>query len=57
MVLMCEPFFDAYNSIKPRKNSKTILLTPQGKPFTHEMSKDLAKYDEITVICGHYEGT
>ena len=56
MVLMCEPFFDAYNSIKPCKNSKTILLTPQGKPFTHEMSKDLAKYDEITVICGHYEG-
>ena len=56
MVLMCEPFFDAYNSINACENSKTILLTPQGKPFTHAISKDLASYDELTVICGHYEG-
>lgn len=56
MVLMCEPFFDAYNSIPPSKNSKTILLTPQGRPFTHEMSKEFSKYDELTLVCGHYEG-
>ncbi len=56
MVLMCEPFFRAYESIEPSKNSKTILLTPQGRPFTHEISQELAKYDELTIICGHYEG-
>ena len=56
MVLMCEPFFDAYNSLNMGKNSKTILLTPQGKPFCHEMSKEFSQYDEITIICGHYEG-
>ena len=56
MVLMCEPFFDAYNSIEQEKNSKTILLTPQGQPFNHEKSKELSKYAELTVICGHYEG-
>ena len=56
MVLMCEPFFDAYNSVKHCKNSKTILLTPQGKTFNHEISKELSSYDELTIICGHYEG-
>ncbi len=56
MVLMCEPFFDAYNSIEPCANSKTILLTPQGKTFNHEMSKEFAQYDELTLVCGHYEG-
>ena len=56
MVLMCEPFFDAYNSINHGKNSKTILLTPQGKTFNHEISKELSSYDELTIICGHYEG-
>ena len=56
MVLMCEPFFRAYNSIEKKENSKTILLTPQGKPFTHKLSKELSKYDELTIICGHYEG-
>lgn len=56
MVLMCEPFFRAFESIEPKQNSKTILLTPQGKPFTHKMSMEFAKYDELTIICGHYEG-
>jgi len=56
MVLMCEPFFGAYNSIEKKENSKTILLTPQGKPFTHKMSLEFAQYDELTIICGHYEG-
>lgn len=56
MVLMCEPFFGAYNSIEKKENSKTILLTPQGKPFTHKMSQEFANYDELTIICGHYEG-
>lgn len=56
MVLMCEPFFGAYEAIEKKINSKTILLTPQGEPFTHKKSLELAKYDEITIICGHYEG-
>ena len=56
MVLMCEPFFRALESIEPCKNSKNILLTPQGQPFTHEKSVELSKYDALTIICGHYEG-
>ena len=56
MVLMCEPFFGAYESIEKKENSKTILLTPQGQPFTHKKSMELAQYDELTIICGHYEG-
>ena len=56
MVLMCEPFFCAFESIEKKENSKTILLTPQGQPFTHKKSMELAQYDELTIICGHYEG-
>lgn len=32
------------------------MMTPQGKPFTHEISKELAQYDQIIILCGHYEG-
>ncbi len=56
MVLMCEPFFAAFESITKSDNSKTLLLTPQGKTFSHQMSLEFAKFDEITIICGHYEG-
>ncbi|MDD3150164.1 MAG: tRNA (guanosine(37)-N1)-methyltransferase TrmD [Candidatus Gastranaerophilales bacterium] len=56
MVLMCEPVFDAVNSIKEQKNSARILLTPQGKPFSQEMAIELSKKNQIILICGHYEG-
>ncbi len=56
MVLMCEPFFKAFDSIEKKPDSQAILLTPQGKPFNHEVSKELSKKEQLILICGHYEG-
>ena len=56
MVLMCQPMFDAIESINRVENSALIMLTPQGKPFSHKISKELANYDQLVLICGHYEG-
>ena len=55
MVLMCQPIFDAVESLK-NKNSKVILLSPQGKKYEQKMAYDLAKEDHLIFICGHYEG-
>ena len=35
---------------------KTILLSPRGKQFDQRMAEKLSKYDEITFVCGRYEG-
>jgi len=56
MVLMPQPYVDAYESIKKNKNSITLMMTPQGEPFSHELSKELALFDHIVILCGHYEG-
>lgn len=56
MVLMCKPFYDAFESIERTENSSVLLLTPQGKPFEQSKAEQLAKNDQITMICGHYEG-
>lgn len=56
MVLMAQPFVDAYESIKKDENTLTIMLTPQGKTFKDEHSNSFAKYNHIILICGHYEG-
>lgn len=56
MVLAAQPFVEAYGSIKKEKNSITIMLTPQGEVFDDKMSNDLAMYDQIIMLCGHYEG-
>ena len=55
MVLMCQPIFDAVESLK-KENSKVILLSPQGKKYEQKMAYDLAKEEHLIFICGHYEG-
>ena len=56
MVLMAQPYVDAYESIEKVKNSITVMLTPQGKTFKEKMCVDFSKYEQIILICGHYEG-
>ena len=56
MVLMPQPYVDAYNSVEKLENSITLMMTPQGEPFTDKISNELANYEQIIILCGHYEG-
>lgn len=56
MVLMAQPYVDAYESINRTDNSKTIMLTPQGSPLNDAKVNELSKYDQLILLCGHYEG-
>ncbi len=56
MVLMPQPYVDAYESVERGENSITIMLSPQGEPICEEVVKELAGYEHIICLCGHYEG-
>lgn len=56
MVLMAQPYVDAYESVELAENSITVMLSPQGETFNDKMCNELAKYDQIVLLCGHYEG-
>ncbi len=56
MVLSCQPFMDAFRSIKREENSEAIILTPQGEKFTQRMARELSEKSQLVFICGHYEG-
>ncbi len=56
MVLMPQPYVDAYESVQQLENSVTIMLSPQGEPLKENLVNDLAQYDQIIMLCGHYEG-
>ena len=61
MVMKPEPIFEAVETIKANLEDKeaelpVILLTPQGRLFTHKIAQELAKLPHIVLICGHYEG-
>lgn len=56
MVLMPQPYVDAYDSIEKLENSITVMLSPQGEPLNENLVVDLANYNQIIMLCGHYEG-
>ncbi|MDO8556883.1 MAG: tRNA (guanosine(37)-N1)-methyltransferase TrmD [Candidatus Jorgensenbacteria bacterium] len=60
MVLRVEPIFRAIESIKKllgkKAKTRVILFSTRGKKFDSAAARRLAKYDNIILICGRYEG-
>ena len=58
MVMQCQPIFTTMEHVMKQAGTKPhiILMTPQGKPFNQKKAQELAKYQNIAIICGHYEG-
>ncbi len=58
MVMKPEPIFDAVEDVLADSSGDVpiILLTPQGRSFTHSLAQDFARLDRIALICGRYEG-
>lgn len=56
MVLMAQPYVDAYESLEKSENSITVMLSPQGEPLNDTIVNELATYEQIVMLCGHYEG-
>ncbi len=55
MIMMCEPVFNAVESIKTAE-SYIIITTPRGKTFNQKAAVNLKDKKHIIIICGHYEG-
>ncbi len=55
MVLSCQPIFDCIEAIRT-ENSKVIMLTPGGVPYSENIAYDLSKEKHLILLCGHYEG-
>lgn len=56
MVLMCQPYFDCFDSIEKGENTEIIILSPQGEVFNQKISEELSQKPHVVMICGHYEG-
>lgn len=59
MVLKIEPIDQALQSLGCKKggvNKKIILTSAKGKLFTQQTAQAYSQLEEITIICGHYQG-
>ncbi len=55
LIMKCQPIVDALRDVST-SSSKKIMLSPRGIQFSQEFAGNLAKLDDIVLLCGHYEG-
>lgn len=57
MVMLAQPIMDAMDAATgPDFHGKRIYLGPRGKRLSTPLARELAKEDELVLLCGHYEG-
>jgi len=58
MVMKPEPIFRAVEEISAERGAPTavILMTPQGRQFSHAEALRFSRMERIIVLCGRYEG-
>jgi tRNA (guanine37-N1)-methyltransferase len=58
MVMQAMPIVKASEkALKNKKGKKVIIwFSPSGKQFTNKDADALAKYDDVVLVCGRYEG-
>jgi len=54
MLMTPQPLYDAWKSIE--KPGKTIVLSPKGAKYNQQKCLELSENDNITIVCGRYEG-
>ena len=58
MIMKPEPIFAAVEAVLGAQAADVpiILLTPQGRLFTQQIARELARQPRLLLICGRYEG-
>ena len=58
MLLLAEPIAACFEGVCAQlgKRPRLIYMSPQGSVLTQEKIKELAQYENIAILCGHYEG-
>ncbi len=57
MLMSAPPIYSCHSEIKKTcKNPHTVYMSPKGRVLTQDIAKSLMAYDEIIILCGHYEG-
>lgn len=56
LVMGAEPIVSAFEAVVKETSSRTIFLSPGGKVLDQKKLVELSGYDQLILICGHYEG-
>ena len=47
---------EEHRNTKANHKCHVVFMGPTGTTFTQEKARELATYDQLVIVCGHYEG-
>jgi tRNA (guanine37-N1)-methyltransferase len=56
LVIAAQPVVDCVEAIDPNHEAHRIFMTPAAAVLTQGRVQELAKFDRLLILCGHYEG-
>lgn len=60
MLMATQPICDCFDAVckelTPGSKTHVVYASPRGRVFNHQIACELTQYDNIVILCGHYEG-
>ena len=58
MLMLAEPIYKCFENICSERGTRPMLIymSPKGQVLNQNISKDLKNFENIAILCGHYEG-
>lgn len=62
MLMQAQPVFDCCKAVQTQvterqgRPARVLYMSPLGRTFDQRMAQELAKEEELILLCGHYEG-
>ena len=60
MLMMAPPIYNCYEDICKNsvdvKTRHVVFMSPSGKILDQKKAEELSRYDQLIILCGHYEG-
>ncbi len=61
MLMMAPPIYRCYEAICEKRadrqlTRRVIFMSPSGALLNQKKAEELAQYDQLIILCGHYEG-
>lgn len=60
MLMAAPPIYNCYkaicNDVGDGVRRRVVYMSPGGKTLDHQKVKELSEYDNLVILCGHYEG-
>ena len=63
MLMAAPPIDNCYRAVRkqiltenPDSKQRFVYLSPRGSVLTQQKAQELAQYDNLVLLCGHYEG-